>query len=114
MNSGLHRPEKSINGNFLTGLLLKFRLVLRLMGDKRVDTLLKSIPIATLIYLIVPLDFLFGPIDDAVIIYAGMEIFIQLCPQEVVNEHLRVLKGDSSSHTNSKNIVIDADFKGKK
>lgn len=113
MSSGSTSKKIPEGTGFFKDILFKFRLMLRLIGDNRVDMLLKLIPISTLIYLIMPLDFLFGPIDDAVVIYAGMELFIQLCPQEVVNEHMLVLKGSPSSDKSAEQNVIDAGFKSK-
>ena len=113
MSFGSSSKKFPEGAGFFKDILLKFRLMLHLIGDKRVDMLLKLIPIGTLIYLVMPLDFLFGPIDDAVVIYAGMELFIQLCPQEVVSEYMLVLKGSSSSDKSAEQNVIDADFKNK-
>ena len=42
----------------LKGLLDHGRLVLRLMSDKRVPMYLKALPIASLVYLISPIDFI--------------------------------------------------------
>lgn len=99
---------------FLADLFLKFRLMFRLLADPRVDWFFKLIPFGTFVYLIMPLDFLFGPIDDAVIIYAGIEIFLQLCPQEILQEHLDTLKAKRNSETNSQEIqeiIVDTKFK---
>ncbi len=95
-------------------LLQRFRLMLRLMGDNRVSILLKFIPFLSLLYLIWPLDFLFGPIDDAVVIWFGIELFVQLCPSAIVSEHLRDLSGKISGEE-KKDIeklkdVVDAEF----
>jgi hypothetical protein len=75
---------------FVEGLVMRIKLILRLMGDKRVNPLLKIIPIATLVYLVMP-D-IPGPFDDAAVLWFGNYLFIQLCPPQVVEEHMAALK----------------------
>jgi len=70
-----------------------FKLVFRLLRDPRVNPFLKLIPVATLIYLVMP-DLIIGPIDDAAIIGFGLFIFVELCPQGVVDEHKAALAGE--------------------
>ena len=60
-------------------------LILKLLADQRVSPLLKLLPIGSLLYLVIP-DFLPGPIDDALIIWLGNTLFVDLCPQDVVDE----------------------------
>ena len=96
------------NRGFLADLMLKIQLTIKLIGDSRVQMIFKIIPVLCLLYLIIPTDLLFGPIDDAVILYFGMDFFIDLCPEVIVQEHLSRLQGKSSSTTED---VIDVDFK---
>ena len=89
------KPSKQIgppSGDFFTSLALRTRLFLRLMRDRRVNLLLKAIPFAGLLYLLFPLD-IPTPIDDAVVLWVGVNIFMELCPPEVVAEHERALNG---------------------
>ncbi|MEW6718094.1 MAG: hypothetical protein AB1345_11410 [Chloroflexota bacterium] len=74
-------------------LSIRIKLILRLMADPRVPFWLKLLPIGSLVYLFVP-DLAIGPIDDAMIIWLGAYLFIELCPQHVVEEHLDELKGN--------------------
>jgi uncharacterized membrane protein YkvA (DUF1232 family) len=68
------------------------RLILRLMADPRVSPWLKLLPIGSLIYLVVPFDFVpIIPVDDAVVIGLGTYMFIELCPPEIVQEHKEAL-----------------------
>ena len=69
------------------GLAIRAKLILRLIRDSRVNPLLKLLPIGSLIYFIVP-DFLPGPFDDAFLIWVGTSMFVELCPAEVVQEHM--------------------------
>jgi hypothetical protein len=71
-------------------LLNRAKLIMRLMGDARVSPLLKLLPIGTLVYFVVP-DLAPGPIDDAAIIWLGTYLFVELCPAEVVREHMNAL-----------------------
>ena len=75
---------------FIDGMVMRIKLILRLMGDKRVNPLLKIIPIVTLVYLVIP-DFP-GPFDDAAVLWLGNYLFIELCPPQVVQEHMAALK----------------------
>jgi len=77
---------KGGGGGLFGNLTVQIKLILRLMGDRRVNPLLKLLPIGALIYLIVP-DIAFGPIDDAFVIWLGTALFVELCPPEIVKEH---------------------------
>ncbi|HTX91176.1 MAG TPA: DUF1232 domain-containing protein [Anaerolineales bacterium] len=86
------------NSGFFQDLILKIKLILRLMGDKRVNIFLKILPLAGLIYLISPIDIVpdivlpvVGYLDDALVIWLCMTLFVALCPDEVVQEHLNAL-----------------------
>jgi uncharacterized membrane protein YkvA (DUF1232 family) len=83
---------------FFQNLLLQGKLILRLMGDKRVNILLKILPVGGLIYLLSPIDLIpdialpvIGYLDDAVVIWLCMTLFVALCPDEVVQEHVNAL-----------------------
>lgn len=80
---------------FFQDLLLRIKLILRLMGDRRVNPLVKLIPIGSLIYLLmpgfIPPDLIPGPIDDAAVIGLGAYLFIEFCPPDVVEEHMQFL-----------------------
>jgi len=81
----------SSNRGIFNTLADEIRLVLRLMADRRVNPLLKLIPIGTVIYFFVP-DLIIGPIDDAMIFGVGVYLFIELCPPHIVEEHRQALK----------------------
>lgn len=100
MSQTLPEPDKTEE---LRGLRNQLKLILRLMGDNRVNPLLKILPLFTAVYLVFP-DFLFGPIDDAVVIGLGLYTFVELCPDDIVSEHRRELAADAR-----RNRVVDAD-----
>lgn len=106
MNHG--KGSQQLNRGFFSEMLLKIQLTVKLVGDPRVNFLLKLIPISALLYFIFPVDLLVGPIDDAVLIYIGMDLFISLCPQDVVQEHKLRLTGQEPQH--EEEDIIDVDF----
>ncbi|HBX69258.1 MAG TPA: hypothetical protein DEH25_07710 [Chloroflexi bacterium] len=87
------------NQGIFTSLADEIRLVLRLLADRRVNPLLKLIPIGTVVYFFIP-DLIIGPIDDALIFGVGIYLFIELCPPQIVEEHRQYLKNivDSPIH----------------
>lgn len=111
-------PKKGV----FNELLLRGKLILRLLGDKRVNPVLKLLPIGSLAYLIVPLDFLpVNPVDDALILWLGGYLFVELCPPDVVQEHMatlnQVLPGewhDPSPPQADNEEVVDAEWWEKK
>jgi uncharacterized membrane protein YkvA (DUF1232 family) len=87
------------NKGFFQDLATRLKLIVRLMGDRRVSFLLKLLPIAAAIYVISPVDLIpgavipfVGALDDAAAIWLGTSLFITLCPDEVVQEHLNALQ----------------------
>ncbi len=78
-------------GGIFDQLGLRLKLILRLMRDRRVNPLLKLLPIGSLLYLLIP-DLAPGPLDDAAIIWLGAYLFVELCPAEVVAEHQQELE----------------------
>lgn len=78
-------------GGMVEDLTLRIKLILRLMGDSRVSIFLKVLPVVTLVYLLFP-DLLLGPVDDVAIIWLGAYLFVELCPPEVVQEHVDALR----------------------
>ncbi|MCJ7530333.1 MAG: hypothetical protein MUO64_04810 [Anaerolineales bacterium] len=119
-----NNPDKKIvkaRGGFFYDIVTYLKLVVRLMGDSRVNPLLKLIPIGSLVYTIWPLD-IPGPIDDAAVIGAGVYLFLMLCPQDVVDEHMKALTStvtsvwrdpDSDKTDISPDDIIDAEFHDK-
>jgi hypothetical protein len=83
----------SPQGGVIRDLMMKVKLVLRLMGDSRVNPLLKILPLAGLAYWLVPfpIDNMIPVLDDAAIVWLGSYLFIELCPPDVVQEHMKQL-----------------------
>lgn len=100
-------------GGVLQEFIKQAKLVGRLIGDRRVNGLLKLIPVASIIYLVSPIDFvpglaipLLGALDDAAVVWIGTTLFIELCPPDVVQEHRDALDGYSSGDSGE---IIDAE-----
>lgn len=68
----------------LVKLVANTKLVSRLMLDKRVNIITKLLPVTGLIYLIWP-DFIFGPVDDASLIFLTFYTFLKLNPIKALN-----------------------------
>lgn len=86
-------PSVKPNAGVLMALINRLRLLARLLKDGRVPLFLKVIPFAPLLYLLFPLDVvpdvipIVGQLDDLGIAILGIEMFINLAPQDVVREH---------------------------
>lgn len=93
MGSSSFKRLVPTNQGLVQDVLTRGRLIYRLMRDKRVNNYLKLLPIASLVYLISPVDFLpFLPFDDLAVMGMGLYMFVELCPQFVVEEHLTNLR----------------------
>ncbi len=84
-------------GSVFKELTLRIRLIFRLLADRRVNPFYKLLPIGAMVYTIFP-DILFGPVDDAILMLIGGYLFIELCPNEIVQEHMdamtQVIEGE--------------------
>lgn len=71
------------------------RLYWRLVLDRRVSIWPKAMLIASLVYVLSPIDLIpdlspvIGQVDDLVLLLASCRLFIRLCPREVVLGHVR-------------------------
>ena len=99
-------------------IALRVKLILRLMGDRRVNPWIKLIPVAALIYWISPVDLIMGipgldAVDDIVVLWFGQYIFIELCPADVVRElALKLTSNNSFVDTNlheSEDEIVDGE-----
>lgn len=79
-------------GGFFQDLSVRFKLIFRLLTDRRISPLIKLLPIGSLVYFVIP-DIVPGPIDDAVVIWLGTFAFVELCPPHIVQEHIEALTG---------------------
>ena len=94
-------------GGMMKDLVRRLKLITRLMGDGRVNFFTKFLPLASLAYLFWPIDAIalpiIGALDDAAILWIGSTLFVELCPTDVVNEHMQDLAVDEGGE------VVDAE-----
>jgi hypothetical protein len=118
MQTKMSKDITPYNGGFLPEVGMRIKLILKLMGDRRVNIFLKAIPVASLVYLIFP-DLAIGPIDDALVIWLASSLFVELCPDEVVEDHIKRLRHvnisidsqEPPSPEPQKIDIVDAEFK---
>jgi len=105
------------NGGIFNDLATRIKLVIRLIGDPRVSPLLKILPIGALLYFIIP-DLAIGPIDDVAVVWLGSYLFVELCPPEIVQEHMealtRMIPGSWNEPKGPEDEVIEGEFWEKK
>lgn len=97
-------PNEKPSG-FFGELWQKARLVYKLFLDPEVPIYLKVLPVAAIVYLLLPFDFLpdvipgIGQLDDITILIVGAKMFIDMAPHEVVERHLQGMRvhGDNIS-----------------
>ena len=101
-------------GGMMRDLVKRLKLIARLMGDRRVNFFLKFLPVASVAYLIFPFDLvpgiafpIVGALDDAAILWIGSNLFVELCPPNVVKEHMQEL--ESNLDDSSSGEVVDAE-----
>jgi len=95
-------------------LVIQTKLILRLIGDRRVSFWAKLIPIGALIYLVSPVDLIpggvlpiIGALDDAAVVGLGSYIFLEFCPPAVVQEHMKALNSNMAGSAGDE--IVDAD-----
>jgi uncharacterized membrane protein YkvA (DUF1232 family) len=101
-------------GGMMRDVVKRLKLIARLMGDRRVNVFLKALPLASVAYLIFPFDLapgvvfpIIGALDDAAILWLGSNLFVELCPDDVVKEHMQAI--DSNLSSSSSGEVVDAE-----
>jgi len=119
MPTNKERNIVQTKGGVFNELSSYIKLILRLMGDRRVPFYLKLIPIGSLVYFLFP-DLFIGPIDDALVVWLTTYLFIELCPPDVVQEHRDALSqiasgqgkraGSTQDPLKGEDDIIDAEF----
>jgi uncharacterized membrane protein YkvA (DUF1232 family) len=91
-NLGLRRVLQ-----FVAHLPRFVKLFARLAKDSRVALGPKLLLAGILTYLIFPIDLLpdflvgLGQVDDLLVLFLGLKLFLRLCPKAVVQEHVRAI-----------------------
>lgn len=107
------KPSKitvSSSGGVIRDLVTRIKLILQLMGDSRVNILLKILPIASLVYLIYPFDLIsvipgLSALDDIAVVSLANYLFVELCPPNVVQEHMKSLTSNLDSKPDDDDVV---------
>lgn len=99
-------------GGVVRNVVNQLKLIFRLIGDRRVSVLAKLVPIGAFAYLLMPADLapnvvlpVIGMVDDAAILWLGTYIFTELCPPEVVEEHMKALAGNMKPQDTQEDVV---------
>lgn len=112
MSSNKKGPIIPRDTRFLTSITNRIKLIYRLVMDPRVNALLKVLPFTSLVYFVFP-DLLPGPVDDAVMVWLSTYLFVELCPPEVVDEHLRdinrVITGEYRDVNNDPQEIVEGE-----
>jgi hypothetical protein len=111
--SNQNRNKITVKSGAFNEILVRGKLILHLMADRRVNFFLKALPIASVIYVLNPID-IPGPLDDIAIFSLGLYSFVELCPSAVVQEHLDRMHGinpDVAAHDEPDDNIIDGEFK---
>ena len=113
-NQALDRAKEA-NEGFFRSLYGELRLIARLLKDRRVNFLLKLLPIGALFYLFFPLDVSpVNPLDDGLVLWLGGYFFIELCPDDIVEEHRKALRqpvSKDSAVSDSPPDVVEGSFR---
>jgi uncharacterized membrane protein YkvA (DUF1232 family) len=101
------------SGGVVKDLVLRLKLIVRLMGDRRVNPILKLLPVASLVYLVFPFDLIsvipgVSALDDVAIVSLGAYMFIEFCPPDVVQEHMDRLTSNMDT-VEGLDDVVDAE-----
>ena len=110
-NKNLMIPSQ---GGMVRDFVLRIKLIWRLIRDRRVSPWLKIIPVAGLIYLISPIDLIpdialpvIGELDDAAVLWLTNYLFIELCPPNIVQEHVNAL--NVKPNKEQQDDIVDAE-----
>ncbi|MGC8877911.1 MAG: YkvA family protein [Anaerolineae bacterium] len=101
--------------DLLTKLLREIFLIARLMLDRRVPLWVKLIPVLTALYILSPIDLSpdpilgLGQLDDTLTLLIGLNLFLALCPREVVDQLRRGAKREGTPDSEAE--VIDTTYR---
>ncbi len=93
--------------SFWASAIRQLRLAWRLFWDRRVSVGYKLLPLAVVIYIASPLDFIpdfilgVGQLDDLGLFLLGVQVFTLICPRDIVAAILEEMDGK----------VIDGDWR---
>lgn len=96
-NQGMPAPNPRQPIKYKPGVFVRManylKLFWRLLLDRRVSILHKLIPFLASVYILNPLDRVVPLVDDLVILFLGIYLFVELSPEAIVNEHRQAIEG---------------------
>lgn len=101
----------------LSELVQHVRLAWRLLWDRRVPLWTKLVPLASLAYIIWPLDLLadvvpgLGQLDDLTIVLLGIKAFVSLAPDALVRQYRQGFTNDREAHPGERPETIDTTYR---
>ncbi|MCS7259860.1 MAG: DUF1232 domain-containing protein [Anaerolineae bacterium] len=113
----LHKQGMGIHHTvaLLTRLLREIFLIVRLMFDHRVPLWVKFIPLLTVLYILSPIDLSpdpilgLGQLDDTLTLLIALNLFLALCPREVVEQLRHGFKRKNAPDSEAE--VIDTTYR---
>ncbi|MBI9042958.1 MAG: hypothetical protein JEZ06_00655 [Anaerolineaceae bacterium] len=100
-NKNAIKPE---NIGFFKEIGLTAKLIWRLLLDPRINLFAKALPVGSFLYLLNPLD-IPTPLDDAAIIWLGMTFFLEICPQDIVEEYRIQIRNEMFEYEIHEDII---------
>jgi len=98
------RPDAKGAFDLLSEVIREARLAWSLLTDGRISPWVKMIPLAALLYILSPIDLLpdpilgLGELDDLAALILGVKLFMEICPREIVREHLERMTSMAGSY----------------
>jgi hypothetical protein len=114
MSEKKERKIITSGGGVFNNMAQRIKLIFRLLGDNRISPLLKLLPIGSALYFVIP-DLALGPVDDVAVVWLGTYLFVELCPPEIVEEHMAALRnqalpGEWRDADSSQDEIIEGEF----
>jgi uncharacterized membrane protein YkvA (DUF1232 family) len=97
-------------GGVMRDMVMRLKLIVRLMADRRVNPFLKLLPITSLVYLFFPFDLVsiipgVSALDDLAIVSLGAYLFVEFCPPDVVQDHMKQLTSNVDAAGGNDEVV---------
>jgi len=110
------KPPRSLleSLNILREIIRQGRLVWKLLLDRRVPAGVKLIPLAVLVYILSPIDFLpdvilgLGQLDDLTVLILGLNMFLRMCPPGIVQQYREKMKASPTYRAAEQNNVAQS------
>jgi uncharacterized membrane protein YkvA (DUF1232 family) len=115
-----NQPSSGNRLGIVAEIVRNAQLVWRLLKDPRVPLPVKLIlPGVVGLYLLSPIDAmpdvlpLLGQLDDIAVLLAGVALFIEMCPRDIVEEHRAALLREATQGRTSvrEGETVDAEYR---